>query len=193
VLVPSAFFHNAHVNLGPLVLGQTDYAIVRGLSDVFRASCAPASPSGDVGVMGVRGQMGPQGWTGGRVRLTDVRDGTSNTIMVAEDAGRHQVYARDTPLPNNQPGGTGWTLNAAWADYNTAIFVHGFSSDGLAPDHGCCVVNCSNFNQIYSFHSGGANTLRADGSVQFLTEATPAGVVAALVTRAGGEVFSDQQ
>jgi prepilin-type N-terminal cleavage/methylation domain-containing protein/prepilin-type processing-associated H-X9-DG protein len=179
-------------NLGPMPLGATDYAIVRGLSGVFCASCAPASPSGEVGVMGVRGQKGPQGWTQGRAKLTDVRDGTSNTIMVAEDAGRHQLYARDQPLPNNQPGGSGWTLNAAWADYNTAIYVHGFSSDGTAPDQGCCVVNCSNHNQIYSFHSGGANTVRADGSVQFLTEATAPGVVAALVTRAGGEVFNEE-
>jgi prepilin-type N-terminal cleavage/methylation domain-containing protein/prepilin-type processing-associated H-X9-DG protein len=186
------FAQLAHVNLGPMSLGATDYAVVRGLSGTFTASCAPASPSGNVGAMGMRGQANPGGVITGRVRLTDIRDGTSNTLMVAEDAGRHQLYALGQPLPNNTPGGSGWTLNAAWADYNTAIYVHGFSSDGLFPDGGCCVVNCSNWNQIYSFHDGGANTVRADGSVQFLIQATAPGVVAALVTRDGQEVFNDQ-
>jgi prepilin-type N-terminal cleavage/methylation domain-containing protein/prepilin-type processing-associated H-X9-DG protein len=180
-----------HLNPGPLVLGATDYAVISRLHPNFCQACAPASPSGNVGVMGVKGQMGPAGLTQGRVKLTDVTDGTSNTIMVAEDAGRHQLYARGQALPNGQPGGSGWTLNAAWADYNTDIYVRGFSNDGLTQDGGCCVVNCNNANQIYAFHTGGANTLRADGSVQFLSEAIAPGVLAALVTRNGGEVVTD--
>ena len=68
----------------------------------------------------------------------------------------------------NTPGSVGWTLNAAWPDYNTYIRVRGFSNDGRTQDGGCCAVNCSNVNQFYAFHTGGVNTLRGDGSVRFL-------------------------
>jgi prepilin-type N-terminal cleavage/methylation domain-containing protein/prepilin-type processing-associated H-X9-DG protein len=180
-------------NRGVFNLGVTDYAIVRGLHSNFTRACAPASPpdaSGDLGVgaMGVRGLINPEGLTRGKAKLTDMTDGTSNTIMVAEDGGRHQVYARGKPVADNAPGRPGWTLNAAWADYNTAIRVRGFSADGTRVDGGCCVVNCNNVNQIYAFHAGGANALRGDGSVQFLSDSVAPGVLGALLTRAGGEV-----
>jgi hypothetical protein len=103
------------------------------------------------------------------------------------------VYAKGVQVAPNGPGQIGWTLNAAWADYNTAIEVHGFNGNGQIPDGGCCVVNCNNVNQIYAFHVSGANAVRADGSVQFINESIAPGVLAALVTRAGGEVFSDGQ
>ena len=42
---------------------------------------------------------------------------------------------------------------------------------------------------MYSFHTGGANALLADGSVRFVRQTVPIRVLAALVTRAGGEVL----
>ena len=42
--------------------------------------------------------------------------------------------------------------------------------------------------QIDSFHTGGASIALGDGSVRFLTQNVPVNVLAALVTRAGGEV-----
>ena len=186
------FFASAiGVNKGPMPLGPTDYAVTRDIHSNFRAACAPGSPTGNVGAMGIRGQMAPEGLVEGRVKLTQIIDGTANTILVTEDAGRHQLYAKGKLLPDNQPGGKGWTLNAAWGDYNTAIRVRGFSNDGLIQDGGCCCINCNNLNQIYSFHAGGVNTLRGDASVQFLGESAAPGVVAALISRAGGEVFNE--
>jgi prepilin-type N-terminal cleavage/methylation domain-containing protein len=182
-------------DLGPANLGPTDYGVVGGLHANFTASCAPASPadSGDMGVgaMGVKGKRVPGGgMTQGNLKLTDMTDGTSNTLLVAEDAGRHQVYAKGKPILPNTAGSAGWTLNAAWGDYNTAIQVRGFSNDGTTRDGGCCVINCNNVNQFYGFHPGGVNAVRGDGSVQFVTETTAPGVLAALVTRAGGEVIN---
>ena len=85
-------------NLGPFTLGPIDYGIVRGLNSNFTKSCAPNSPAdnGDfgVGAMGIRGKMSPQGLTQGKLTLLSMTDGTSNTIMIGEDAGRHQVYAQ---------------------------------------------------------------------------------------------------
>jgi prepilin-type N-terminal cleavage/methylation domain-containing protein/prepilin-type processing-associated H-X9-DG protein len=194
-------------NKGPFVLGATDYAPVRGLTSNFTSACAPTikpDPDRDrgVGAVGVRGLLSQQGGlTRGKTKLTDIIDGTSNTIMVGEDAGRHQVYAHGTPFSPNAPcpnnfDGTGklicgWTLNSAWSDYNVAIQVRGFSNDGLIRDGGCCVINCNNISQFYAFHSGGTNALRADGSVQFLQQNIAPGVLAALVTRAGGEVITE--
>lgn len=194
-------------NRGPFTIGGTDYAVIRGGHNNFRRACAPAMPTPPEisGVMGATDsnslsltapKMTPAGLTDGRVKLTQITDGTANTIMVSEVAGRHQVYAKGKPVQPNAPGQVGWALNTGWADYNIAILLRGFSNDGLIRDGGCCVVNCSNSagaaqGQIYSFHVGGANGLRADGSVQWLAESAPPGVVAALVTRAGGEVFNE--
>jgi prepilin-type N-terminal cleavage/methylation domain-containing protein/prepilin-type processing-associated H-X9-DG protein len=199
-----AYFASRLPDRGPFPLGATDYAVIRGISSNFRSACAPAThtPGEDTsGVMGVKGEWSEQGLRKGRVRLTDITDGTANTIMLAEDAGRHQVYARGQPFSPNAPCPNtfaadghlicGWTLNAAWSDYNTYILVRGFSNDGLVRDGGCCAINCNNVNQIYAFHSGGTNALRADGSVQFMRDSIATGVLAALITRAGGEVFED--
>jgi len=178
-------------SLGPMILGGTDYAVTGGLHANFTTACAPASPADadtktGVGAMGVRGVVTPTGWSAGKVSLTQITDGTSNTLLFAEDAGRMQIWAKGKPQPAPPPSNL---INAAWADYNAAIEVHGFSNDGLTQDGGCCVINCNNVNQIYSFHTGGSNTLRGDGSVQFLSESVAPSVLAALVTRAGGEVF----
>jgi prepilin-type processing-associated H-X9-DG protein len=50
-------------------------------------------------------------------------------------------------------------------------------------------LNCTNDGEPYGFHTGGANVLRCDGSVQFIRETVSIGVMAALLTRANGEVL----
>jgi prepilin-type processing-associated H-X9-DG protein len=68
------------------------------------------------------------------------------------------------------------------------IVLIGF--DPVANTHlgGPCGMNCTNDGEIYSFHSGGANVLCADGSVHLLHANTAIQVIANLITRAGGEV-----
>ena len=54
---------------------------------------------------------------------------------------------------------------------------------------GTCVMNCDNQQgDIYSFHSGGANVALADGSVRFVKASIAINILAALVTKGGGEV-----
>jgi prepilin-type N-terminal cleavage/methylation domain-containing protein len=186
----------------PFVIGATDYAVVRGAHNNFRNACATTiqDPANQCGVMGTDGVMEPPGTLiRGKARFAEIADGTSNTIMVGEVAGRHQVYAKGKKavMPNT-PGAVGWTLNAAHGDVNTAIEIRGFSNDGRTVDGGCCILNCSNGltttftkGQFFSFHPSGLTVLRADGSVQFLSETTPTGIVVALVTRNGGETVTE--
>ena len=50
-------------------------------------------------------------------------------------------------------------------------------------------INCSNDDEIYAFHTGGANVVRCDGSVSFMSESVSFEVVGALITRSNGEVI----
>ena len=124
-----------------------------------------------------------------------ILDGTSNTIMMIECAGRPQLYYGGQKLYPN----TGTTANhhgsftCAWAESNdvasTGYTGMGYSGGGLAT-YGTCPINCSNSSAAYSFHPGGANFTFADGSVKFLKETVNFNVYIALVTRANGEITS---
>jgi prepilin-type N-terminal cleavage/methylation domain-containing protein len=190
-------------NHGPFVLSRLDYAAIRGIHSNFRNACAPTSPlpptdsasagsSDNGGAIGKMAKMS-NGVLSNVTRLTDITDGTSSTLLFGEDAGRHQIWAAGGAVMPNGPGQAGWTLNAAWPDYNTYIQVHGFNNAGTVRDGGCCSVNCSNVNELYSFHPAGVNTVRADASVHFLQQTVSPGVLAALVTRNGQEPVSDTQ
>jgi prepilin-type N-terminal cleavage/methylation domain-containing protein/prepilin-type processing-associated H-X9-DG protein len=131
-----------------------------------------------------------------KVRLDDVKDGASNTVMIVEEAGRPNHWVRLGRGPDNvNPGGgnesvvNGRVNGGAWADNDNHCPLHGFTPDGLhAP--GPCPINCTNNKETFSFHSGGTNSVFADGSVHFLADSISIRVYAALITRAGGEVVS---
>ncbi len=120
--------------------------------------------------------------TGGRI--ADVVDGTSQTLLVAEVAGRPEVFTlgRSTGSLTRPP---------SWASYNGSypINLDGWLADGSGP-WGPCAVNCSNGHEIYSFHSGGANILMADGSTRFVRANVDIRAMAAAVTRAGQETLT---
>ncbi len=52
-------------------------------------------------------------------------------------------------------------------------------------------MNCSSNSELYSFHTHGANVVFADGSVHFLYHTMDLCTLAALTTKAGGEVVED--
>jgi hypothetical protein len=166
-------------NLGPMNLGITDYNAVRGLDTSFVSACAPAETvNTDSGFFGAKGQQ---------LTLVTITDGTSNTLMIVETAGRQQVYFMGQPIMPNTPGSNGWQLNAAWADYNVSYNLIGYGTAPV-PKSGCNTVNAANYESMYSFHIGGVNVARGDGSVAFLRSTVAPTTIAALVTRAGGEV-----
>jgi prepilin-type processing-associated H-X9-DG protein len=139
-------------------------------------------------------------------RLTDVTDGTSNTLLLVESAGRDrwllkggQQAIHPTNGPLNVPPRDGF-VTGPWASgsSNFARGVQGCdpstiitsgNSAGTYSVPGPCAINCMNFQQVYAFHSGGANVVFGDGSVHFLQESMPVYVLAALFTRDTGEVI----
>jgi prepilin-type processing-associated H-X9-DG protein len=113
-------------------------------------------------------------------RLTDITDGTSQTLLVTECAGRPTLWRAGRPIPGTYVSGGVWVSG-------TLIFGQGSSPDG-AKKPGPCAINCTNDREVYSFHPGGANAVFADGSVHFLKAGMDMRSFARLVTRAGGEV-----
>lgn len=114
-------------------------------------------------------------------RLGDIRDGLSNTILVAERAGRPDEYVRGKLVQTYPPADPtqGWDHHqAAWA-----VSTH---FNWLLPGR-TLEVNETNRGGVYAFHPGGANVALADGSVRLLKDATGVSVLNALITRTGGE------
>jgi prepilin-type N-terminal cleavage/methylation domain-containing protein len=182
-----------------MVFGGTDYVIVAGMHPTaFQAPCAPATsvasdPSGGyIGALAPLG-VGPMDGT----KVGDVSDGLSNTLFMSESGGGQVVYLGRTPQPVSP---TLIAFNDGWGDYNASTRLYGFSNDGKTPLGGCCVINCANYSplgdsprQIYSFHTAGVNGLRGDGSVFFLNQSIAPATLAALISRAGGEVIDQSQ
>ena len=115
-------------------------------------------------------------------RLADITDGTAQTILVTEYAGRPQLWRAGRPVPGIYVSGAAWVGGPL-------MFGQGSSTDG-ATKPGACAINCTNDREVYSFHPAGANAVFADGSVHFLKAGIDIRTFAALVTRAGGEVVT---
>jgi len=113
-------------------------------------------------------------------RFADIQDGLSNTTWIQEDAGRPFEY-----IAGHQRGNRTNITGAAWADRDNEYILHGYNYKGTGA--GPCAINCSNNNEIYGFHPGGAMALLGDGSVRFLSETIETRIIAAMITRNAGE------
>ena len=116
-------------------------------------------------------------------RFSEITDGLSNTFWITEDAGRPTRYRKRKNLGGRFSG-------AGWADRDNEGILHGFTDDGVSSP-GPCAMNCTNDNEIYSFHNNGAMILMGDGSVRFLPQTTNIRIVARLITRGAGETIGD--
>jgi hypothetical protein len=116
--------------------------------------------------------------------IAEIRDGTSNTSVIAEDAGRPDEWRSGRlAIAKGQTDG-------GWADRDAEYITHGFTVDG-ASDPGPCHTNCTNNNEVYSFHSGGANHVFADGSVHFIKASMDIRMFVKLLTRSGDDIITD--
>jgi prepilin-type processing-associated H-X9-DG protein len=119
-------------------------------------------------------------------RIAQITDGTSNTILLAEIAGKNLLWQAG-PLFTGQPLSGFFGGEGGWGDATSAASaLYGSSKDGTVFP-GTCGINCSNDYGLFSFHTGGANTVFADGSVHFLNSNIDIRILAALITKAGGD------
>ncbi len=174
---------------------DTSVVTVNGVTFNGPRACADYAPVEGVGVLLTgTGLVDPQSegspsalqvnFT--QCRMANITDGSSSTIMIAEDAGRPVWWIRGRLAPPLlvPPG-------AGWADDEQDFFLHGAQEDTLASSPGPCAINCQNDGEIYSFHPGGANALFADGHVKLLAAGTDIRVVARLITPRSQEIISD--
>lgn len=133
--------------------------------------------------------------------LRGVTDGTSNTILIGECAGREDVWHGRTMKPANafrsdpncaRARGGAWATNDNPYAIGQRINWCVSSATGTAAVPGTMKINNSNEwgHLYYSFHDGGSQFAFADGSVRFLSDKTALWVLASLSTRAGGEAIS---
>jgi prepilin-type N-terminal cleavage/methylation domain-containing protein/prepilin-type processing-associated H-X9-DG protein len=195
----------------------SDYAASEGLSPSLWASGGALSTQGSATTSGCAGLFGTANLvsahgappsvqvsvlsTGKGRRITDITDGTSSTVMVFEQAGRPQLWQAQVQTGNPAPPAATSNLapnsgipassicgvaTASWASLNTTL-LQGSTQDGVTW-YGPCVVNCTNYSNIYAFHTGGANVLMADGSVHFISASIPWTTFAPLISFAGNDI-----
>ena len=118
--------------------------------------------------------------------LLSITDGLSNTILLAEDAGRPNVFQKgfgDTGT--NSADGFGWADPDAGCSLDGVVV--GAKGAVWAPG-GTCIMNCTNDSELFSFHTGGIGVTMADGSVRFLSQNVSAATLAAIATATGGDI-----
>ncbi len=178
--------------------GYADYGSVNAVRNAFIvASGLPSINQRDA--LGALGR-GPAG-----VTFAELLDGTSNTILIAEVAGRPTQFVGRKPSLNPRAGniafGSPYTADGwGWADINAGFSVDGANSAGVqnatasngAPTIvGNCVMNCTNDSEIYGFHPGGAMVVMGDGSVRFLSQTISGRSLVALITRDMNDVSQE--
>ena len=104
-------------------------------------------------------------------RVSDVKDGMSNTLMLAEVTG----------------GGPGTQLGTAWVVNALIDTLNGINGPQSLP--GGRMTDFS-YNEISasSYHPGGCNGALGDGSVHFLSQNIAAHILEALATRDGASI-----
>jgi prepilin-type N-terminal cleavage/methylation domain-containing protein/prepilin-type processing-associated H-X9-DG protein len=183
-------------------------------SDEFRTVVADRGPSNYVACVGsnIDGDAAVGNgifYQNSAVRITDITDGTSNTVAFSESllgfGGANQTgatgdvkrfYKTITTNPVTQAACDASTTlttdrGALWADgsYNCGLFNTIPTPNNPTMD--CVRHSNPAFKGPRSQHSGGVNVLMADGSLRFVRDSIAPLTWSGMGTRAGGEVLSE--
>jgi prepilin-type N-terminal cleavage/methylation domain-containing protein/prepilin-type processing-associated H-X9-DG protein len=190
-------------NLNPppgQIWARSDYFPIAGIHDALTNLLGLRSQY--PGSTQMAGTLNDPSYPGaGPYRVTAITDGTSNTLIVSECGGKPVGYNRKRQIYLSEVDGLPVdgsiepvsSAGGAWGD----MFIYSALAGGRCDDSGWrlgpCMINSTSNNEIYAWHTGGANGLFGDGSVRFLRESLPAPLIVALVTRSGGEsvTFTD--
>jgi prepilin-type N-terminal cleavage/methylation domain-containing protein/prepilin-type processing-associated H-X9-DG protein len=114
-----------------------------------------------------------------RINIRHIKDGLSHTMMWFEDGGRPLEYVGTSRTGStNVPG-------SRWANFESYWLIHKTCASDSQ------IFNCSNNNEIYSFHKSGCNFLYGDGGVRFHPNSLNLDVFVSLFTRASGDIIPD--
>ena len=123
------------------------------------------------------------------IRMSQVTDGMSNAFMIFENASRPEKFDQNKTLvegiTNSESSNPNIATGRNWADWESEFHVHETCG-------GTQLMNCTNDNEIYSFHVGGCNFTMGDGSVRLVQESIDPEVFVSLFTRAGNDVVGQQ-
>ena len=214
--IPSAFTGGlVTANLTMTDGGATDYVATTRVRGAFLNIVRNTSGSSDAdgwgkgGIVSMNPALAAVMTIPNGSKLRDLTDGVSNTIMIGELASRNQLYRKGNKLiapVSASPADEAYVASVAgggcWSDpFNGVWELTGRAFDGTGSS-GPCPINCSNARTsagsvtqnaggLYSWHTGGVHVLLGDGSVRFLSENISGITLAALISRAGGEVLGE--
>ncbi len=172
----------------PYNLPRTDYAPMRGIHAWLAQCVGLPNASTENAMLGTSNPI-----TKFTVKFGEVSDGLSNTFCFLEIAGKQGVWFMGRNIAV-QPAFI--NLNSFYGDWNIARQVRGIntavvpSPSASSGAQGCAVINVFNANNPYSFHTGGVQSVRGDGSVGFFSQNTDNQVFVALLSRDAGEVVT---
>jgi hypothetical protein len=130
-------------------------------------------------------------WEG--ARLSQVSDGTSNTMALGEDVGRHDGMKSlyDDPVVAGTKR-SHWR----WAEPDNAFgvsFTPNFHRNPYGGPAECpwIEMNCGPNDELFSFHFGGCHALFCDSHVRFLVDSIDYRTLRGIVSAAEGEVVGE--
>jgi prepilin-type N-terminal cleavage/methylation domain-containing protein len=176
-------------------VAPSSYVGCNGWEECFNNAGGNAQGGGSDGLSGPLGRAGDGVfYRNSKIRIADVLDGLSNTIVVGERSGNHSPSTWTGAVPGGRC--PAWMAGQApyspppGPAYNNADF-----GEALVLAHGNQThVPSADFpiydpDTFYSMHAGqGVNFLFGDGSVHFITSNVNPVIYQALCTIAGGEV-----
>jgi prepilin-type N-terminal cleavage/methylation domain-containing protein len=156
--------------------------------------------NGNDGVVSGSGMLYPLS----KVKLTDVSDGTSNTIMVGEQSN-HLRDANNQPVTGNyqcitSQGPHGWIMGTSNTtpppagqnrSMNCTTVRYLINQKGLTQASGGTTENAGCNVPLSSNHAGGACMLFGDGTVRFWPDSTSAITIAYACGRNDGQPYLD--
>jgi prepilin-type N-terminal cleavage/methylation domain-containing protein/prepilin-type processing-associated H-X9-DG protein len=174
------------VNANSLQASVSDYFTICNIGNAFYSKHGIPKPGNVAGLPDKQS----------RVTVARVSDGLSKTFLVLEDAGRPNHYVeggkpgpadhddgKHTPVVGSIVNGAAWAMPGGVATYQS------MTADGLTAN-GPAVLNASNNNEPFSFHTSGINATFADGSARFISDDVSLAAFAAAITRQGGETVT---
>lgn len=124
--------------------------------------------------------------------LKKCTDGLSKTFLFFESAGRPFNYDKNRNLVNDPPSVVNGVMADDWQWADDGVYAVWGNGKDAANCPVTVIMNCNNYQGLYSFHSGGGNELMGDGSVTFLTDNTDVDTFISLYTRAADDLGSTQ-